>query len=68
MNAMFTLLPMTFVLPKEFLAFADAFGKAGAGAIHATVCVEGIMAAQFEVLRIVWRRQKRWRCVMSPLE
>jgi hypothetical protein len=28
MNAMFTLLPQTFVLPKEFLQFAEAFGKA----------------------------------------
>ena len=29
MNAMFTLLPQTFILPKEFLAFAEAFGKSG---------------------------------------
>lgn len=29
MKEMFTLLPMTFVLPKEFLAFAEAFGKGG---------------------------------------
>jgi Tubulin-tyrosine ligase family len=36
MNAMFTLSPMTFVLPKEFLPFAEVFGKIASANVEAS--------------------------------